>query len=346
MANTTILPVDCDRRFAYICFMKHVSILSLYDATITSIDSSHQIFNRVNDFMKYQGKPPFYTVEIVGLEKETNFNGDLYTIRVNKTINEIDKTDVIVIPLLCGDFPKAIGRNKLYKDWIIKQYHHNAEIVCLCVGSFLLASTGLLANRMCAIHWAAKNEFQSMFPNIKIIDDSIITDEKGIYTCGGGYSYLNLLLYVLEKHLGREISILASKMFEIDIERKSQNPFMIFMGQKRHSDEVVLKAQEYIEQRPTDIFTVDQLCTEFGVGRRTFERRFKKSTGNSIVEYIQRVKVEFAKKNLESGRKTVNEIIYETGYNDIDAFRKVFKKYTDLSPIDYRKRYAVPMIPG
>ena len=179
-----------------------------------------------------------------------------------------------------------------------------------------------------------------MFPNIKVIDDTIITDENGIYTCGGGYSYLNLLLYIIEKHLGREMSILASKMFEIDIERKSQNPFIIFVGQKRHGDEIVLKAQEHIESNPAATFTVDKICNEFGVGRRTFERRFKKSTGNSIAEYIQRVKVEFVKKHLESGRKTINEIIYEIGYNDIDAFRKVFKKYTDLSPVNYRKRYT------
>ena len=114
---------------------------------------------------------------------------------------------------------------------------------------------------------------------------------------------------------------------------------MIFVGQKKHSDNQVLQAQEFIEHHPTDTITVDELCARFDVGRRTFERRFKKCTGNSIAEYIQRVKVEFTKKQLETGVKTVNEIIYEVGYNDVDAFRRVFKKHTDLSPIDYRKKY-------
>ena len=103
----------------------------------------------------------------------------------------------------------------------------------------------------------------------------------------------------------------------------------------------VLKAQEYIKGNPVEVFTVDGICKKFKIGRRTFERRFKKCTGNSIAEYIQRVKVEFAKKQLESGRKTVAEIIYEAGYNDIDSFRKVFKKFTELSPIDYRKKFAI-----
>jgi len=320
--------------------MKHISILALHDATLTSIDSSYQMLTRVNDFMRYQGKPDCYHVEIVGLEKRTSLSNGLYNICPHKTIQQVQKTDVIVLPLLCGDFTKAISKNTKYTNWIIEQYHSNAEVVCLCVGSFFLASTGLLQGRKCAVHWAAKDEFKAMFPGVHIIDDSIITDEKGIYTCGGGYSYLNLLLYIIEKHVGREMSILTSKMFEIDIERKSQNPFMIFIGQKKHGDDVVLQSQEFIENNPAETFTVDALCDKFNVGRRTFERRFKKCTGNSIAEYVQRVKVEFAKKHLETGRKTINEIIYEAGYNDVDAFRKVFKKFTDLSPVDYRKKFA------
>jgi transcriptional regulator GlxA family with amidase domain len=321
--------------------MKHISILALHDATITSIDSSHQILTRVNDFLKYQRKEPFYKVEIVGLEKNTALNNGLYNINVNKTISEITKTDVIVIPLLCGDFSNAFNANKGYAEWIQLQYRNHCEIVCLCVGSFFLAATGLLDGRKCAIHWAAKNDFKAMFPDVNVVDDRIITDENRIYTCGGGYSYLNLLLYVIEKHLGREMSILASKMFEIDIERKTQNPYVIFLGQKKHANQSVLTAQELIENNPTKSFTVDEICLMIGIGRRTFERQFKKCTGNSVAEYIQRVKVEFTKKRLESSEKTVHEITYEVGYNDIDAFRRVFKKYTDLSPVDYRKKYAL-----
>jgi len=339
MVKTTILPVDCDKTLGYIWGMKHISILALSDATMSSIDSSYQILSRVNDFLHYQGKAPYYTVEIVGTNKHTELNNGLYSIHVNRTIVEIPATDVIVIPLTCGDFSGTLAKNKNYVDWLLAQYRNGAQIVSLCVGSFFLASTGLLNGRKCAIHWAARNEFMAMFPEVQVMDDTIITDENGIYTCGGGFSYLNLLLYIIEKHHGREMSILASKMFEIDIERKSQHPFMIFMGQKRHEDQAVLAAQEFIELHPTEIFSVDEICEKFGVGRRTFERRFRKHTSNSVAEYIQRVKVEFTKKQLESDTKTINEIIYEVGYNDIDAFRRIFKKHTDLSPMDYRKKY-------
>lgn len=321
--------------------MKHLSILALEDATMNCIDSCFQILTRVNDFQRYQGKPPFYKVDIVGTSKKMKINKGLYNINVSRTIDEVRKTDVIFIPIVCGDFAKTAATNEPYRDWVIRQRKKGAEIVSLCVGSFFLASTGLLDNRKCAIHWAAKDEFQSMYPKVHVIDETIITDESGIYTCGGGYSFLNLLLYIIEKHLGREMSVLASKMFEIDIGRKKQHPFMIFMGQKRHNDEEILKAQEFIENNATEVFTVEGLCERLGMSRRTFERRFRKNTGNSIVEYIQRVKVEQAKKQLEVGSKTINEIIFDVGYNDVDAFRKVFKKYTDLSPMEWRRRYGI-----
>lgn len=275
--------------------MKHISILPLDEATLSSIDSSHQLFSRVNDFRRYQGKAPFYKIDVVGLAKTTVFANGRYSIQTDRTISEVGKTDVIVLPLLCGDFKKAIQENQPYTNWLISQYHQGAEILCLCVGSFYLASTGLLDGKKCAVHWAAVNEFRQLFPSIKVVEDVIITDERGIYTCGGGFSYLNLILYLFEKHLGREIAILASKMFEIDIERKSQNPYAIFMGQKHHGDELVLRAQEMIENNPSDNWTVNALCHKLCIGRRTFERRFKTRTTNTIAEYVQRVKVEFAK---------------------------------------------------
>jgi transcriptional regulator GlxA family with amidase domain len=322
--------------------MINVTILALEDATINCIDSAYQILTRVNDFLRYQGKPPFYKVAIAGFEKNTSLSKGLYSIHAGISIDQITHTDMIVIPIVCGHFPVTVQLNEKFRGWVTTQYQQGAELVSLCVGSFFLASTGLLDYRRCAVHWAAKNEFHAMFPDVSLVDDHLITDEEGIYTCGGGYSYLNLLLYIIEKHLGREMSVLASKMFEIDIERKSQNQFAIFLGQKSHKDDKVLEAQNFIEHNFEKKLTVEEICSLVGLGRRTFERKFKKLTGNSIIEYMQRVKVEAVKKQLEQGQKTINEIVYEVGYNDINAFRTVFKRCTGLSPVDYRKKYCPP----
>lgn len=319
--------------------MKHISILILEGATLTSLDGTHQLFNRINDFLKYNGQKEFYLVELVALKDHTLLNNGLYNIKADKTLSENFKTDLIIIPIICGDFSKMIKLNKPFAEWVATQYYKGAEVASLCVGSFFLASTGIIDGKKCATHWASQNDFQHMFPKVHLQKNTIITDENGIYTSGGTYSYLNLLLYIIEKHLGREMSILASKMFEIDIERKSQNQFAIFLGQKRHNDTEILNAQDYIENNVDKRITIDDLCILYGIQRRTFERRFKKSTGNSIPEYIQRVKVEAVKKQLEMGRKTINEIVYEVGYNDINAFRDVFRKYVGMSPLQYKNKY-------
>ena len=125
----------------------------------------------------------------------------------------------------------------------------------------------------------------------------------------------------------------------IDIDRISQSPFIIFEGQKTHDDEPIKKAQEYIENNFEEKITIDQLASMFAVGRRNMERRFKKATANTVTEYIQRVKIEAAKKNLETGRKNINEVMYEVGYSDTKAFRTIFKRITGLSPINYRNKY-------
>src|SRR6185295_16336529 len=164
-------------------------------------------------------------------------------------------------------------------------------------GSFFLANTGLLNGKQAATHWTVANDFRAMFPNVNLMDDRIMTEEDGIYTSGGAYTFLNLLTYIIEKYAGRDIAILIAKAFMIDIDRISQSPFIIFKGQKAHEDEPIRKAQEFIEKNFQDKITVEQLASMHALSRRNLERRFKKATCNTVTEYIQRVKIEAAKKN-------------------------------------------------
>lgn len=132
-----------------------------------------------------------------------------------------------------------------------------------------------------------------------------------------------------------------TKYFLLDIERHSQASFMMFKGQKEHDDELVRKVQLYLEKNYKDKFNIGKIAKKFSIVRRTLERRFKKVTKNSIAEYIQRVKIEAAKKEIETGRKTIQEIMYEIGYSDMKAFRDLFKKVTGLTPVEYRNKYNI-----
>jgi len=320
--------------------MKHISILIPHGNTsVVNIEGTHQIFNEVNSILKRMDKPALFKVQLVGTTRETSQRNGLFIISPDALIEDIAKTDLIVIPAIHGDTKTMMEKNEAFVPWIIEQYKAGAEIASFCIASFFLAGTGLLNGKQCATHWTAANSFRSLFPDVNLVDDKIMTEEDGIYTSGGAYSFLNLILYIIEKYAGRDIAVIVSKMFMIDIDRISQSPFIMFQGQKAHDDEPIKKAQEFIENNFEEKITVDQLASMLALGRRNMERRFKKATANTVVEYIQRVKIEAAKKNLETGRKNINEVMYDVGYSDTKAFRTVFKKITGLSPVEYKNKY-------
>ena len=321
--------------------MKHVSILvPLGHTSLPNIDGTHQILTHVNGLLLSMGKPALFDVKLVGLAAETTQRDGLYTIKPDLLIGEVAKTDMIIIPAIHEDYQKSIADNAAFLPWIVAQHQAGAEVVSFCIGAFFLAATGLLKGKQCATHWAAVNGFRALFPDVNMVDDKIMTEEDGIYTSGGAYAYLNLLVYLIEKNAGRDVAVLIAKAFMIDIDRISQSPFLIFQGQKSHTDEPVKKAQEFIENNFEEKISVDQLASMLALGRRNLERRFKKATSNTVVEYIQRVKMEAAKKGLESSRENVNEVMYNVGYTDTKAFRTTFKKITGLSPVQYRNKYS------
>lgn len=286
-----------------------------------------------------RGAPPMFEIQLVGLEKATLVSGGKFTVNADALIGEVKKTDLVIIPAIDGNLPETVEENKDFLPWIVEQYGKGAEVASLCVGAFILASTGLINGKKCATHWVAENEFRRLYPEVELVTEKIITEEQGIYSSGGAFSYLNLILYLLEKMAGREMAMLCAKVFAIEIERTNQSRFVMFSGQKDHDDDDIRAAQEYIENNYTEKLTVDQLASAFALGRRSLERRFKKATANTVVEYIQRVKIEAAKKDLETSRKTVNEVMYDVGYSDTKAFRTTFKKITGLSPVEYKNRY-------
>lgn len=319
--------------------MKKVSILVPEMAVPAAVVDPRYMFTAVNNFFKNAGHRPFFEIQTVGLTQEVKLSDGMVSIHTDLLWKDVDKTDLIIIPAISGDVGDAISRNAAFYPWIVEQYQKGAEVASLCIGAFLLASTGLLEGKSCSTHWLFANEFRARFPNVQLADDRVITHQKGLYSSGGASTYWNLLLYLVEKYTSREMAIIASKFFLLDIEKNSQLPFSVFKGQKDHGDTLMLAVQEYIEQNYANRLTVDAIAEKFGVGRRTFERRFKKVTANTVVEYIQRVKIEAAKKQLETGRKTVSEVMYDVGYTDPKAFRDIFKRIAGLSPVDYAGRY-------
>ncbi len=320
--------------------MKHITILvPAGQNNLSSIIGAYKIFTRANAYWKAKGKKESFKLELAGISKKVDFYDGLFTARPHTHIAAIPKTNLIIIPSLNHNYQEAINGNRLLIDWVEKQYKNGAEIASICTGAFLLASSGLLNGKSCSTHWAFADTFRNMFPDVNLQTDRLITDESGIYTNGGAYSFLNLIIYLVEKCYDRQTAIFCSKVFQIEIDRQSQSGFIIFTGQKSHDDEMVLQAQLYIEDNLHKRISIEDLSARFAVSRRNFDRRFIKATGNTPIEYAQRVKIEAAKKAFETNRKTINEVMYEVGYSDVKAFREVFKKVTGILPLEYRSKY-------
>ncbi|HEY5823629.1 MAG TPA: helix-turn-helix domain-containing protein [Cyclobacteriaceae bacterium] len=320
--------------------MKHLTIVVPNGQNnLSSIIGIYEILTKANEYWRLSKRKELYNIQLAGISKSVEFNGGLFIGKPHTNIATIKKTDLIIVPSMEHDFNKVIKENKAIVSWMTHQYKNGAELASVCTGTFLLASTGLLDGKNCSTNWVVADEFRNMFPNVNLQTDRLITDENGIYTNGGSYSFLNLLIYLIEKKFDRQTAIYCSKIFQIEMDRQSQSPFIIFSGQKLHSDEMVKKAQSYIEHNLHEKISIENLSTKFAVGRRSFDRRFIKATGNTPIEYAQRVKIESAKKAFENSRKNINEVMYEVGYSDVKAFRETFRKITGMSPLVYRSKY-------
>lgn len=306
---------------------------------IEAITPPFRTFHTANEFLTAFGKKPVFEVEYVGLHTHVPANNGEYSIKTDRLLKDVDTTDLLIIPPTFGDTGKGIEANAAAIPYFKTLYSKGSSLASLCIGAFLLAETGLLNGKKCSTHWAYINEFREKYPEVEVEDGAIITEYENIYSSGGASSLWNLILYLVEKFSDKETAILISKYFALDIGRDSQAQFAIFRGQRNHTDADIQKVQDHIEKNYEEKLTIDQLAVMINTGRRTFERRFKQATNNSPIEYLQRVRIEAAKKQFENSRKNVNQVMYDVGYTDTKAFRDIFKKLTGLTPIEYRNRF-------
>lgn len=309
-------------------------------STVACIVGSHQLFAEANVQYQRLGREPVFSVHLVSASPEKALHHGFISVRADRTLKECPEPDLILIPAsLIRGYATATTHNRQLIDWVKQQYQQGAEVASMCAGGFTLAATGLLQGRSCATHWALAEDFRVLFPEVALQPDQLITDQAGLYTNGGAYSFLHLLLYLVQKFYDRPTAIHCAKYFQVDLDRQGQSPFMIFRGHKKHQDAQILEAQEHLEAHYAETLSIADLATSLGLGRRSFDRRFIKATGLRPGDYVQRLKVEAAKKLLESTPKTVNEVMFDVGYTDSKAFREVFGRITGTTPRSYKEKY-------
>ncbi len=326
--------------------MIHVSILTHEDVVLSSASAPLDILTRTNQILEESGRRPRFQVELVSEKLKNVLLADPAQFNCHRTLQEVFHTDLILIPAFRGEPTTVLGKNRSTLAWLKEMHRKGTEIASLCVGSYFLAEAGLLEGKPCTSHWKAVDDLRFRYPGINVQPDTVLTDQDGIYTGGGAFSSLNLILYLVEKFCGREIGIAASKNFSVHLDLTNQAHFSVFQGQRQHQDNDILKAQALIEENYTGDISVDEIARRCNMSKRNFIRRFKQATKNTPLEYLQRVRIEAAKKALENNIQNISAVMYDTGYNDVKTFREVFKRVTGLTPQAYRKKYSRELNPA
>lgn len=319
-----------------------VGILAFPEAISSSVVGPYDILKRANTcftqlFPRHEGDK--FDVTLIGYPMDSLSSHALLPIA--EVMDADMKFDLIIIPAPSPEHLEKIMQNGQDMFGFIKnQWEKGAEVASICVGAFLVAAAGIIDHKRVTTHWIVADELRRFFPNVIVEDDRIILDEGGIYSCGGAFTFTTLIMYLVEKFCGHETAVLASKILLIDLYKDPQSSYHIFSLQRQHNDKEVKVVQEIIEKKYTVNHSLNELGEKVSLSRRTLIRRFKKATGNTPLEYLQRVRVEAAKKQLEISPEPIESIPAKVGYEDYGSFLNVFKKYAGVSPSSYRKSYG------
>lgn len=322
--------------------MKHVSIIVYEDIVLSNVAGVFALLVAANSVCKRLQKEQLLNIELVSAQASDVRLCLPVTFSCPRTINDNFKTDLVVVPSmtdLANSIPEILRKNDRLIKWLVGKRAEGAELLSLCTGVYLLAEGGLLDGYEAATHWEAIDHLHATYPKIKFRSEKVTIDQKGIITGGGALTSFNAVLYVIEKFCGKDVAVEISKIYGIDYGRHSQRVFTIFNGQHHHHDDKIHAAQKYIEEYFTNELSVENIADEVSMSKRNFFRRFRAATGLNPIEYIQRIRMEAAKKYLEQGQVSIALIPEKVGYNDLKTFRSIFKKTTGYSPMAYKKIY-------
>jgi len=321
--------------------MKKITILALRNTFASTVMGPMDVFFLSGQLWNYiHGLPltPFFEVEIASFDgKPVKCLNNVF-IQPHRAIEDVKKTDLILIPSIT-DIEKTIKYGAQGLQWLQHHYRKGASIASVCTGAFFLAETGLLNEKTATTHWGYVDLFKQMYPRVNLKPERLITDEGDLFCAGALGAGVDLPVYLVEKYCGHEVAIQCSKSLIHDMGRSSQAPYTVFQFQKNHTDERIKIVQQWIEDHYAEEIDFDRVSKNFGMSRRTFERRFKKASGDTPLVYLQRTRVETAKKMLEAQNETFDEISCHSGYENSSHFREIFKKYTGLLPTEYQKKF-------
>lgn len=332
---------------------QRVSLVAIPDAVISTLSGIYDVLNAFKMLAKFDDafpdRPPFQ-VEIVGEKRGPVALASGLPIDAQRSIGEIASTDIVIVPsvLLAGDawqkdrYPSLVA-------WLKAMHKGGASLCSACSGLFLLAETGLFDGIESTVHWGYADSFRRSFPAVPIFPDRVLVvagARQQLVSSGASTSWHDLVLYLVARHVGATAAQGIARSFALQWHHDGLAPYIVFEGPKNHGDAVIAGIQEWLAVHASIASPVEEMIRQSGLTERTFKRRFTQATGYPPIEYVQRLRVEDAKRRLERTDVSVDEISWQVGYEDPAYFRRLFKRTTGLPPSHYRRRFQIPDYAG
>ena len=322
--------------------MKKIGLILPFDYKLLSIAAILDVFETVNRIHAGSMNDKPFDIHVLRTPEQIETEGYSFHGYTVESIKANLNVDIVLIPSFTTDnMNETLLKNQRYIPWLCQQYKVGSEIASFCTGAFLFGASGLLNGKMATTHIDACDRFAILFPSVILKPDQVVTVDGRFYTSGGSTSTFHLLLHIVQKYCGNDVTIRIAKIFAIDMNRYKQSYFGTFAPSHNHKDDLVKKVQDNIETKFREIESIEEIIKNIPSSRRNIARRFKQVTGIPPLEYLQNVRVESAKKQLEQTNQNVNEIIEYTGYTDPKSFRKVFNRIVGMTPLEYRDKFRV-----
>ncbi|MGE3888206.1 MAG: GlxA family transcriptional regulator [Vicinamibacterales bacterium] len=325
----------------------HVSLVALPDAVVSTLTGVYDVMNGVTLMgLAAKGTPAPFRVVIVGETAGALPLASGVPIDVQRAIDTLDATDIVIVPsILLGRQGWQKGRYPRLVEWLRTMHERGAMLCSACSGVFLLAETGLFDGRDATVHFGYAREFAATYPRVATHPERVLVisgRREELVSSGASMSWHDLVLYLIARHAGVTVAQEVARSFALQWHQDGLTPFIVFEGRTDHGDAEIQAAQEWLKRHFSVASPVEEMIKRSKLAERTFKRRFAAATGLTPIAYVQRLRIEDAKRRLERTDAPIDEISWRVGYEDPAFFRRLFKRTTGLAPGAYRKRFRIP----
>ena len=324
-----------------------VCIVALPAAAISTLAGIYDVMNGISTMgIASPGAEHPFKIEIVGEKVGPLRLASGVPIDVQHSIDDIAGCDILIVPsVLLKPGGWQTGRYPRLVEWVTRMHEGGARLCSACSGVFLLAETGLFDGRDATVHFGYANQFAACYPAISIHPERVLVisgTREDLVSSGASNTWHDMVLYLIAHHVGATVAQEVARMFALQWHQDGLTPYMIFEGRNDHGDAEIQNAQEWLATNFSMANPVDEMIKRSKLAERTFKRRFSDATHLAPLAYVQRLRIEDAKRRLERTASPVDEISWRVGYEDAAFFRRLFKRTTGMTPGAYRKRFQIP----